>query len=79
MIRSDSKYMAQVQGEHMLLIMHFWNYIIRPWYMMIHILLDPHSCFDSYDFVDDGHIQVIDLDSASRCLEYIPYMVYDSC
>ncbi len=28
----------------MFLIMHCWNYIRRPWYMTIVILLDPHSC-----------------------------------
>ena len=26
MIRSNSKQMAQVEGEHMPLIMHFWHY-----------------------------------------------------
>ena len=27
MIRSDSEQMTQVQGEHMLLIMHCWHYV----------------------------------------------------
>ena len=44
MIRSDSEQLAQVQREHMLLIMHCWNYIRRPLYTMILIFLDPHSC-----------------------------------
>jgi len=30
MIRSDStEYLAQVQGEHMLLIMHCWHFLIQ--------------------------------------------------
>ena len=67
MIRSDSEQLAQVQGEHMLLIMHCWHYVRRYWYMKMLILLDPHSCFNSGDFFDDGHIQVVDLDDADRC------------
>ena len=79
MIRSDNEQLAQVLGEHMLLIMHCWHYIRRSWYMMILILFDPHSCFDSDDSFDDGHIQAVDLDATDRCLWYRSYMVYDSC
>ena len=43
MIRSDNEQLAQVQGEHMLLIMHCWHYVRRSWYMKMLILLDPHS------------------------------------
>jgi len=57
MIISESEQLAQVQGKHMLL-MHHWHYNRRPWYMMILILLDSHSCFDLDDFFYDGHIQV---------------------
>jgi len=51
----------------MLLIMHCWHYVRRSWYMKMLILLDPHSCFDSGDSFDDGHIQAVDLDAANRC------------
>ena len=51
----------------MLLIMHCWHYIEKPWYMMILILLDPNSCFDSDDSFDDGHIKDDDLDTAEGC------------
>ena len=79
MIDSDSEGMAQAQGEHMLLIMHCWHYIRRPLYMIILIFLDPHSCFDSNDSFDDGHLQTVDLDAANKCLWCRSYMVYDSC
>ena len=66
MIRSDSEQLAQVQGEHMLLIMHCWHYHRIPWYMMIHKLLDPHNCFDSDDSFNDGHIQAVVIDATDN-------------
>lgn len=78
MVIFDSEQLAQVHREHMLLIIHCWHYIRRPWYMMILIFLDPHSCFDLDDSFDDGHIQVVDLDVADRCLWCRSYMLYDS-
>ena len=45
MIRSNNKQMAQVEGEHMPLIMHCWHY--GEWsLMMILIWLNDISCYD---------------------------------
>jgi len=63
----------------MLLIIHCWHYVRRSWYMNMLILLNPHSCFDSGDSFDDGHIHVVDLDATDRYLWCRSYMVYDSC
>ena len=60
----------------MLLIMHCWHYVRISWYMKILILLDPHSCFDSDDSFDDGHIQVVNV--SNRCSWCKSYMMYDS-
>jgi len=67
MIKSNNEKLAQVQGEHMLLIIHCWHYVRRSWYMKMLILLNPHSCFDSGDSFDDGHIQAVDIDATGRC------------